>query len=48
MSGVRASDNDQPASLYQRLGGKLAIEAVVDDFVARILADDRPDPEEDV
>jgi len=41
VSGVRASDGDKPASLYQRLGGKPAIEAVVDDFVARILADER-------
>jgi len=31
----------QPTSLYQRLGGMPAIRAVVDDFVGRILADDR-------
>jgi hemoglobin len=41
VSGVRASDNEKPASLYQRLGGMPAIQAVVDDFVARILADER-------
>src|SRR5258706_10973069 len=31
----------KPGSLYERLGGKPAIEAVVDDFVSRILADER-------
>ena len=31
----------KPASLYERLGGRPAIEAVVDDFVARFLADER-------
>jgi len=39
--GMRAADNEQPASLYQRLGGLPAIQAVVDDFVTRILADER-------
>lgn len=29
------------ASLYERLGGKLAIEKVVDQFVANVAADDR-------
>jgi hemoglobin len=40
-SGMRAADNDQPGNLYQRLGGMPAIQAVVDDFVTRILADER-------
>ncbi|MGE0736203.1 MAG: group 1 truncated hemoglobin [Alphaproteobacteria bacterium] len=31
----------KPKSLYDRLGGKPAIEAVVDDFVARLAADRR-------
>jgi len=31
----------QPKSLYERLGGMPAIRAVVDDFVGRILADNR-------
>ena len=31
----------KPASLYDRLGGKPAITAVVDDFVANVAADDR-------
>ena len=31
----------QPASLYDRLGGKPAIAAVVDDFVANVAADKR-------
>ncbi len=41
VSGLPAADNDKPASLYQRLGGMPAIQAVVDDFVGRILADGR-------
>ncbi|HTS27836.1 MAG TPA: group 1 truncated hemoglobin [Bryobacteraceae bacterium] len=40
-SRLPAADSDRPASLYQRLGGRPAIEAVVDDLVSRILADDR-------
>ena len=40
-SGMRAADTEQPGNLYQRLGGKPAIQAVVDGFVARILADER-------
>ncbi len=40
-SGVRAAEGETTASLYQRLGGMPAIQAVVDDFVTRILADDR-------
>jgi hemoglobin len=40
-SGMRAADGEPAASLYQRLGGMSAIQSVVDDFVARILADDR-------
>ena len=39
--GIQAADNDKPASLYERLGGMPAIRAVVDDFVSRILADER-------
>jgi hemoglobin len=40
ISGV-AADTDKPASLYDRLGGMPAVRAVVDDFVGRILADER-------
>jgi hemoglobin len=40
VSSARAGD-DKPASLYERLGGMPAIQAVVDDFVGRILADER-------
>jgi hemoglobin len=40
-SGLGAADTDRQDSLYQRLGGMPAIQAVVDDFVGRILADDR-------
>jgi len=36
-----STENMQPASLYQRLGEKPAITAVVDDFVARVAADTR-------
>ena len=32
---------EQPQSLYQRVGGMPAIHAVVDDFVGRVLADER-------
>jgi len=39
-SVVRAAEGEN-GSLYQRLGGMPAIQAVVDDFVSRILADDR-------
>ena len=39
-SVVRAAEGEN-ASLFQRLGGMPAIQAVVDDFVTRILADDR-------
>ena len=39
-SGVRAAEGEN-ASLYQRLGGMPAIQAVLDDFVTRILADER-------
>ena len=39
--GMRAADSEQPGSLYRRLGGMPAIQAVVDDFVTRILADER-------
>lgn len=41
VSSLPAADSDKPASLYQRLGGMPAIQAVVDDFVGRILADER-------
>ena len=36
-----STENMQSASLYQRLGEKPAITAVVDDFVARVAADSR-------
>jgi hemoglobin len=36
-----AAEEDKPASLFARLGGMTAVNAVVDDFVARILADER-------
>ena len=39
--GMRAADSEQPGSLYRRLGGMPAIQAVVDEFVTRILADQR-------
>lgn len=39
--GLHAADDVKPSSLYERLGGKPAIQAVVDDFVTRILADQR-------
>ena len=41
VSGLHAADSDKPASLYQRLGGLPAIQAVVDDYFVRIMADDR-------
>jgi hemoglobin len=41
VSSAQAGDDKKPASLYERLGGMPAIQAVVDDFVGRILADDR-------
>jgi hemoglobin len=40
-SGLRAADEKRPAPLFERLGGMNAINAVVDDFVVRILADER-------
>jgi len=36
-----AAQESKPASLYDRLGGKPAIEKVVDQFVANIAADNR-------
>jgi hemoglobin len=39
MCGLAAGESR--TSLYERLGGMPAIRAVVDDFVARVLADDR-------
>ena len=41
IGGIRAAQEQPAASLFQRLGGMPAIQAVVDDFVTRILADDR-------
>lgn len=38
-AGLQAADSD--VSLYQRLGGMPAVQAVVDDLVTRILADSR-------
>jgi hemoglobin len=40
-AGLAAEAEDSGASLYQRLGAKPAIEAVVDDLVDRILGDTR-------
>src|SRR5262245_33682305 len=40
-AGLHAADDDRPASLFTRLGGMPAVNAVVDDFVARILVDER-------
>ena len=40
-AGLWAADADRPSTLYQRLGGMPAIQAVVDDLVTRILADAR-------
>lgn len=40
-SGLRGETRN---TLYERLGGKPAIEAVVDDLVTRILADSRVNP----
>ncbi len=37
----KASKSDKGNSLYSRLGGKKAITAVVDEFVAIVVADDR-------
>ena len=37
----RTSNQIAPASLYDRLGGKPAITAVIDDFVGRVAADNR-------
>lgn len=39
--GACAALESKPASLYDRLGGKPAIEKVVDQFVANIAADNR-------
>jgi hemoglobin len=38
---VTAQDNIMKKSLYDRLGGLPAIKAVIDDYVARVAADDR-------
>ncbi len=35
------SEEPQPESLYERLGGVYAIATVVDDFIDRIMVDDR-------
>jgi hemoglobin len=39
--GACADKKMQEASLYDRLGGKPAIEAVVDQFIQNVVADDR-------
>lgn len=39
--GVRAAEDEKQGTLFQRLGGMPAVRAVVDDFVARLLADER-------
>ena len=39
--GITAVGYAKDASLYDRLGGKTAISAVVDEFVARVAADSR-------
>lgn len=38
---LQAADTKGSATLFQRLGGKPAVDAVVNDFVPRILADSR-------
>ena len=40
VAACRVAEREEP-TLYARLGGRPAIEAVVDDFVARVAADDR-------
>ena len=40
-TGFQERDRLKPKSLYDRLGGKDAIAAVVDEFVARVAADTR-------
>ena len=40
-AGLQAAELEKPAPLFQRVGGLPAIQAVVDDLVARILADGR-------
>jgi len=39
--GGKGKGTEQPKPLYDRLGGKDAITAVVDDFVGNVAADDR-------
>jgi hemoglobin len=41
LGGSAVGHTEETATLYQRLGGKPAISAVVDDFVARVAADSR-------
>jgi hemoglobin len=41
LSACAQMEMKQPASLYDRLGGKPAITAVVDDFVGNVAADSR-------
>ena len=41
MAGSSFAQNKSEKSLYDRLGGKTAITAVVDEFVARVAADKR-------
>jgi hemoglobin len=41
LTGCAASETTPPGSLYDRLGGKAAITAVIDEFVAKVAADNR-------
>jgi len=41
LAATRLEEGDMNGSLYERLGGKDAISAVIDDFVARCAADTR-------
>lgn len=40
-AGATAKADEAPKALYERLGGKPAIEAVIDDFLGRVGADER-------
>ena len=41
LTGCAAYETSPPGSLYDRLGGKAAITAVIDEFVAKVAADNR-------